>query len=106
MKAVDKLARKEEKWGSHRDETMCGVERFLSEGWVAAYTDGSAKQVHGWMQAGYGVFYAIRNERKFSAHVQVTQRQSRGVAVSSVRIRDNPPPPPPALRAHLVTKGQ
>ena len=48
-------------WGSHRDATVKEIGELVSQGCVEAYTDGSAKQVQGWMQAGYGVYYWERS---------------------------------------------
>ena len=47
VKPVDKLAEKEATWGTHRDATMKEVIQLIAQGWVEAYTDGSAKQVWG-----------------------------------------------------------
>ena len=52
-KLVKKLEAKEAKWDGHRDETIREVEGLVVQGWVQAYTDGSAKRVRGWMQAGH-----------------------------------------------------
>ena len=46
------------------------------EGWVVVYTDGSAKRVRGWMQAGYGVWFGDNSSRDFRAHVPAHERQS------------------------------
>ena len=46
------------------------------EGWATAYTDGSAKQVGGWWQAGYGVWFGDGSERNFSAPVPSAECQS------------------------------
>ena len=41
-----------------------------------AYTDGSAKQVGGWWQAGYGVFFREGSPRNYGAPVPTPERQS------------------------------
>ena len=55
LPVVDKQAKKEAKW---RDPKKALVKEL-----VAVYTDGSAKRVQGWMQAGYGVWYALASSR-------------------------------------------
>ena len=52
------------------------LERMEQGGWVVVYTDGSAKRVRGWMQAGYGVWFGPHHNRNFSAHVPAHERQS------------------------------
>ena len=70
------LQKKELKWGEHKKTLLLELERMGQEGWVVAYTDGSAKRVRGWMQAGYGVWYGPHHTRNFSAHVPAHERQS------------------------------
>ena len=41
-----------------------------------AYADSSAKQVGGWWQAGYGVYFAQGSPRDFMAPVPLHERQS------------------------------
>ena len=61
-------------------------------GWTVAYTDGSAKHVRGWMQAGYGVWYGVGHSRNHAAHVPTHERQStsrgelRGVLPSHLKV--------------------
>ena len=50
--------------------------QLAADGWVVAYTDGSAKRVRGWMQAGYGVWYGHNAPRNTAAHVPAHKRQS------------------------------
>ena len=45
-------------------------------GWTVAYTDGSAKTVCGWAQAGFGVWFHRGSPRNHSAHVPISERQS------------------------------
>ena len=70
------LKLKEEKWGSHKQSLLAELEKMSGEGWVVVYTDGSAKRVRGWMQAGYGVWFGDNNSRNFRAHVPAHERQS------------------------------
>ena len=67
---------KEEKWGSHKQSLLAELERMSGEGWVVVYTDGLAKRVRGWMQAGYGVWFGDNSSRNFRAHVPAHERQS------------------------------
>ena len=72
----DPLKLKEEKWGSHKRSLLAELERMSGEGVVVVYTDGSAKRVRGWMQAGYGVWFGNNSSRNFRAHVPAHERQS------------------------------
>ena len=72
----DPLKLKEEKWGSHKQSLLAELEKMSGEGWVVVYTDGSAKRVRGWMQAGYGVWFGDNSSRNFRAHVPAHERQS------------------------------
>ena len=72
----DPLKLKDEKWGSHKRSLLAELERMSGEGWVVVYTDGSAKRVRGWMQAGYGVWFGDNSNRNFRAHVPAHKRQS------------------------------
>ena len=67
----DPLKLKEEKWGSHKRSLLAELEGMSGEGWVVVYTDGSAKRVRGWMQAGYGVWFGDNSDRNFRAHPEV-----------------------------------
>ena len=42
---------------------------------MTGYTDGSAKIVRGWVQAGYGVFLEDDSPRNHAAHVPEEERQ-------------------------------
>ena len=72
----DPLKLKEEKWGDHKKSLLAELEKMSGEGWVVVYTDGSAKRVRGWMQAGYGVWFGHHHSRNFRAHVPAHERQS------------------------------
>ena len=72
----DPLKLKEAKWGSHKRSLLAELEGMSGEGWVIVYTDGSAKRVRGWMQAGYGVWFGDNSNRNFRAHVPAHERQS------------------------------
>ena len=67
---------KEQKWGTYKEEVPLRLSLLEKEGWATAYTDGSAKQVGGWWQAGYGVWFGEGLERNFSAPVPTMERQS------------------------------
>ena len=75
-KQVDKLAQMEEKWGRYRDAAVQRLQSPEGEGWTIVYTDGSSKTVRGWMQGGYGVWFAGESQRKHAAHVPENERQS------------------------------
>ena len=49
---------------------------MVKVGWTAAYTDGSVKQVGGWWQAGYGVFFSQGSPRNYETSVPQEERQS------------------------------
>ena len=55
------------------------------EGWTLVYIDGSAKQVRGWWQAGYGAWFAEGNTRNVGLPVptgecqSMSRRELRGV---------------------------
>ena len=53
---------------------------MVSESWVVVYTDGSAKQVQGCMQAGYEVYYRGNSPHNCPSHLPVAEQQivSRG----------------------------
>ena len=72
----DPMQLKEAKWGSHKRRLVEELEKMTAEGWVVAYTDGSAKRVRGWMQAGYGVWYGRHVHRNSATHVPSHERQS------------------------------
>ena len=56
-RALDKLALKEAKWGKYKNEKVQQLAASEQGGWTVAYTDGSAKTVRGWAQAGFGVWF-------------------------------------------------
>ena len=47
---------KEKKGGDYRDKLESRLSVMQGEGWIVVFTDGSAKQVGGWWQAGFGVY--------------------------------------------------
>ena len=51
-------------------------------GWLVVFTDGSAKQVRGYWQAGFGVFYGKGDIRNVSAHVPLGEKQRLSVEQS------------------------
>ena len=54
-------------------EKLAVLER---EEWQLVYTDGSAKQVRGWWQAGYGVWFGEGEDRNVGAPVPTHECQS------------------------------
>ena len=48
---------KERKLGQYRDGVVQHLAVLSEDNWTMVYTDGSAKQVWGWWQAGYGVWF-------------------------------------------------
>ena len=67
---------KEQKWGKYRDAVVKKLAVPEREGWQLAYTDGLAKQVRGWWQAGYGVWFGEGEDRNIGAPVPTHERQS------------------------------
>ena len=51
-----------------------------TEGWQLAFTDGSAKTVKGWSQAGYGAWYGHGSDKNFSICLPLAGRQSNNGA--------------------------
>jgi len=45
-------------------------------GWLIIFTDGSAKQVRGYWQAGFEVFYGAVDTRNVSEHVPLGESQT------------------------------
>ena len=92
---VGAAALKEKKWGEYRDAVVKRLVTLESEGWTVAFTDGPAKQVKGWWQAGYGVWFGESSPRNCSLPVPIAERQSvsrgelRGVLYAlQSRVRD------------------
>ena len=46
------------------------------EKWTLVYTNGSAKQVRGWWQAGYGAWFGVTDNRNLGLPVPDVERQS------------------------------
>ena len=67
---------KEQKWGKYKDSVLKKLGVLEGEGWTVAYTDGSAKQVDGWWQAGYGVWFEQNSDRNHAAPVPAPEQQS------------------------------
>ena len=67
---------KEQRWGQYRDAVVEKLAVLEREGWQLVYTDGSAKQVRGWWQAGYGVWFGECEDRNVGARVPTHKRQS------------------------------
>ena len=75
-RALDKLALKEAKWGKYKNEKVQQLAALEQGGRTVAYTDGSAKTVRGWAQAGFGVWFHRGSPRNHLAHVPISERQS------------------------------
>ena len=75
-RALDKLTLKEAKWGKYKNEKVQRLAALEQGGWTVAYTDGSAKTVRVWAQAGFGVWFHRGSPRNHSAHVPISKRQS------------------------------
>ena len=80
---VDKLQVKEAKWGAYKTKVVAELETLSGEGWTVVYTDGSAKVVRGWAQAGFGAWYGPGSPRNISDFVPLGEKQS----VSRAEIR-------------------
>ena len=65
-----------QKWEQYRDDIVQRLAVLLADGWTMVYTDGSAKQVRGWWQAGYGAWFGDADECSAGLPVPVTERQS------------------------------
>jgi len=70
-------------------------------GWPVVFTDGSAKQVRGYWQAGLGFFYGAGDTRNVSEHVPLGERQtvSRAELRGVLRALTDKPPCKPL---HIV----
>ena len=73
---MDKQQLKEEKWGAYKKKLVAELESLTGEGWTIVYTDGSAKVVRGWAQAGYGAWYGHDSLRNSSDFVPLGEKQS------------------------------
>ena len=73
---VDKLQAKEEKWGAYKAKVVAELETMAGEGWTVVYTDGSAKVVRGWAQAGFGAWYGPNALRNASDFIPLGEKQS------------------------------
>ena len=73
---MDKLQAKEEKWGAYKAKVVAELETMAGEGWTVVYTDGSAKVVRGWAQAGFGAWYGPSALRNASDFVPLGEKQS------------------------------
>ena len=51
------------KTGQYRDGVVKRLQVLEAEHWTLVYTDGSAKQVRGWWQAGYGAWFGEAHPR-------------------------------------------
>ena len=77
---VDKQQMKEAKWGAYKTKLVAELESLSGEGWAVVYTDGSAKVVRGWAQAGYGAWYGPGSLRNSSDFVPLGEKQSVSTA--------------------------
>ena len=67
---------KEAKWGEYKKRLLQELGELANWGWTVAHTDGLAKQVCGWTQAGHGVWHGERWEKDYHNHVSAHERQS------------------------------
>ena len=74
---------KEAKWGAYKTKVVVELENLSGEGWTVVYTDGSAKVVRGWAQAGFGAWYGPNSLRNVCDFVPLGEKQS----VSRAEIR-------------------
>ena len=56
--------------------SLAELETMAGEGWTVVYTDGSAKVVRGWAQAGFGAWYGPNALRNASDFVPLGEKQS------------------------------
>ena len=73
---MDKQQMKEAKWGAYKTKLVAELESLSREDWTVVYTDGSAKVVRGWAQAGYGAWYGPGSQRNKSDFVPLGEKQS------------------------------
>ena len=73
---VDKQQMKEVKWGAYKTKLVAELESLSGEGWAVVYTDGSAKVVRVWAQAGYGAWYGLGSLRNSSDFVPLGEKRS------------------------------
>ena len=73
---VDKQQMKEAKWGAYKTKLVAELESLSREDWTVVYTDGSAKVVRCWAQAGYGAWYGPGSLRNSSDFVPLGETQS------------------------------
>ena len=73
---MDKQQMKEAKWGAYKTKLVAELESLSREDWTVVYTDGSAKVVRGWAQAGYGAWYGPGSLRNSSDFVPLGEKQS------------------------------
>ena len=66
----------EQKWGQYRDAVVKRLQVLETERWTLVYTDGSAKQVMGWWQAGYEARFGEGDHRNVGLPVPTIERQS------------------------------
>ena len=74
--AASAASTKEHKWGQYRDGVVQRLAVLLVDCWTMVYTDGWAKRVRGWWQAGYGAWFGDADERNTGLPILVTERQS------------------------------
>ena len=67
---------KERKCGQFRDGVVQRLAVLSQENWTLVYTNGSAKQLPGWWQAGCGAGFGDADERSTGLPAPVAERQS------------------------------
>ena len=71
---------KQQKYGDQKQQYIDEFQRKQTEGWQLVFTDGSAKIVKGWSQAGYGGWYGHGSDKNFSVFIPLAERQSNNRA--------------------------
>ena len=73
---VDPVKAKGAKWGGRHDELLKDLVELATNDWTVACTDGSAKKVGSWMQAGYGIWFGDAHSHNHRSHVPTHESQS------------------------------
>ena len=83
---------KEQRWGKYRDGVVKRLEVLADKQWTLVYTDGSAKQVRGWWQAGIGAWFGGSHERNVGLPLLEAETEcQQGGAVRGVVCVTTPP---------------
>ena len=71
---------KQQKYAGQKQQLIDEIQRKQVDGWTIVFTDGSAKVVKGWSQAGYGGWYGHGADKNFSIYMPLSERQSNNRA--------------------------